>query len=501
MVKQEIGCVFTPEIWAEFAIEKYGLFDKWMQGASILDPTMGNGNLLAAIICFGLKKGYQVGEMPVENLFGVEMNKRHYCAACERLEKLCGSRFQNQNFINGDILFTWKRKKIDIVFGNPPWVSFSSLPLEYGKKIKSVYVKSGLASHGSGLLLGNSQINLAALVFFHVLKNMMKENGEAVVFMPLSVLFHAGAHREFTSGKAGNISFSIDEVTDLEHTDAFQGICTRFGIIKISRNKTQSFPVPYFTYNLSNGKWTEKFMSPLLLDHGPMCIQNSHNKNFGFKKIPVDIKSKPRQGINTCGANHLYFFDSFKDLNGEICEVSNKTLSCHIEKQFVYPLIQKENFRNNDNLIHKWVILPYNENGKILTEKQIKNHPHMHSYFKSNKDVLGARKGTLIRHQIENGLFWALLGVGPYCFYPYKIVWEACGKKDFYPRIFEGMWQANQALQVYMPFTDRILCKEIINKMNEAGISEMLSTMNLGGSMCFAQPGVMKTFFDFASLE
>ena len=44
----KIGAVFTPLRWAEFAIERFGLFERWLAGATVLDPTMGEGNLLEA---------------------------------------------------------------------------------------------------------------------------------------------------------------------------------------------------------------------------------------------------------------------------------------------------------------------------------------------------------------------------------------------------------------------------------------------------------------------
>jgi len=51
-----IGNVFTPVEWGIFAIEKFDFFEKWLSGATVFDPTMGEGNLLEAFILLGLSK-------------------------------------------------------------------------------------------------------------------------------------------------------------------------------------------------------------------------------------------------------------------------------------------------------------------------------------------------------------------------------------------------------------------------------------------------------------
>lgn len=76
--KLEIGTVFTPSKWAHFAIEQFGLFDKWIGGAKIFDPTMGSGNLLLSLIEYGVNQGYKSSELPVDNLYGIELNTLHF---------------------------------------------------------------------------------------------------------------------------------------------------------------------------------------------------------------------------------------------------------------------------------------------------------------------------------------------------------------------------------------------------------------------------------------
>ncbi|TAE04877.1 MAG: SAM-dependent DNA methyltransferase, partial [Bacteroidetes bacterium] len=73
-----IGAVFTPFKWANFAIEQFGLLEKWLAGARIFDPTMGEGNLLFALIESALQKGIALENLPTQNLYGAELNETHY---------------------------------------------------------------------------------------------------------------------------------------------------------------------------------------------------------------------------------------------------------------------------------------------------------------------------------------------------------------------------------------------------------------------------------------
>ena len=51
-----------------------------------------------------------------------------------------------------------------------------------------------------------------------------------------------------------------------------------------------------------------------------------------------------------------------------------------------------------------------------------------------------------------------MLGVGPYCYTKAKLVWLTAGESTFAPQVFSEFmgrpWQANQALQAFIPLHD-----------------------------------------------
>lgn len=494
--KLSIGCVFTPNKWARFAIEQYGIFETWLNGASVFDPTMGEGNLLEELVHYGLEKGFAVENLPCHLLFGVELNTEIYNTAVEKFRKLMGKGFCKENFINGDVLFFDFEKKFDIIFGNPPWLSFAALPNAYKEKIKPLFLKYGLAKRGRTLLLGQAQINIAALVMHHVLQTCVVDNGRMVLFMPLNVLLRSGAHSQPISTQRNNLGFCIDEIRSLAKTDAFRGVNTAFGIVNLHLGEETPFPIPFYEFVSKERGWAKKFVVPMS-DSGPFLVRDNSETPVIFPRIAVPVSSKPRQGINTCGANHIFFFNECHELKNGMCRVSNKHIHATLPQDLLYPLISKNYFTQKNPIPEKWVFLPYHANGKIMTKKELMIYPEVINFLETHQKLLLSRKGKMIRNKIDAGYFWALLGVGPYNFAPFKIVWEAYGRKTFVPMIVTGKWQAGQALQSYMPFQEKKQCLETLKRLQTSRIEEILLSMKTGGTMSWAQPGVMTHFFEY----
>ena len=123
----------------------------------------------------------------------------------------------------------------------------------------------------------------------------------------------------------------------------------------------------------------------------------------------MNKESQPRQGLNTCGANEIYFFDTFEILDKELCNVGNKEIGNHILPQkFIYPLLTGKNFKEKQiKTPNKWVLLPHYNNGKPFEYAFLKEHPLLHDFFLQFKDALQQRKGTLINVPIQKGAWWA----------------------------------------------------------------------------------------------
>lgn len=485
-----IGVVFTPLPWVAFASQSFGIYKDWINGATVFDPTMGNGNILAALIEIGLKKGKSFDQLPVHNLFGNELNEELYSEAKQRFQ----DEYQldmSSNFTNADF-FELPPKAYDIVFGNPPWMNFTNLPSEYKRKLKPSFVEYDLIEDPKKTLLGGSRIDIAALVIQKAIADFLVPNGHAYFFQPLSLLLNDGAHNSFRRYQVKGDHFSIETVYDFNEMTVFANIATRHGLVHYAKNKRIRFPITYWR-NIHN-EWIERRASPLLSIIGPLSVFNTDAPPplYNFQPIPLKKDAIPRQGINTSGANAIFFFDVCSEIDDEHYLLNNQV---RLPKQFIYPLLVADNFKNANSTSKKWVLLPYSDDGRPLEKEIILKYPSLWKYLKSNKEALNARKGKMIQTWQLRGYWWALLGVGKYNFVKYKVVWEAYGRRTFVPLIFDGNWQVNQSLQAYIPLNNKREAQRIQQALKDPAIENYLHSLKMDGTMNWAQPGKIKKLF------
>ena len=169
--------------------------------------------------------------------------------------------------------------------------------------------------------------------------------------------------------------------------------------------------------------------------------------------------------------------------------VDNKVI---LPSKYVFPLLTAKNFRESNYPAEKWVLLPYATTGKPLEKNQLKSEPELWDYLLTHQEDLTSRKGSLIGAWFKKGYWWALLGVGAYNFMPYKIVWEAYGKKEFHPIIVEGKWQANQSLQAFIPTRTIEEAQHVLQELKNPAVEAYLLSLKMEGTMNWAQPGKIK---------
>ena len=242
------------------------------------------------------------------------------------------------------------------------------------------------------------------------------------------------------------------------------------------------FPVKYFRER--SGNWIEHRAVPLKAsDDQWRVLQRGDTADLDSSiKVELSPDQKPRQGVNTCGANAIFMFeDKPKYLPGE----------------FLFPLATKEIWKNGDMVPHKWILLPYNRNtGRPLSWDCIEQYADLKQYLTEGRGKLAGRRGTLIQSAIAKGVWWSLLGVGPYSFAPYKVIWEAYGKRDFHPFILSSekgqVWQANQAMQAFIPCWNEADAERICSALQHPGIPALLRQLNGEGKCNWAQPGKIR---------
>jgi hypothetical protein len=290
----------------------------------------------------------------------------------------------------------------------------------------------------------------------------------------------------------------VESIYDFNGEDVFGGVATRYCLTHFIRDKKNCFPKPF--YRMNTGTWSAFIAKPMFHQTDPLSVWIQVESDNLVEMTPILIKKEscPRQGINTCGANDIFFFDELEEKDTELVQVSNRRRAQEIlPKQFLFPLITTHDFKSDNLPPFKWVLLPYNRNGKPLNGRQIKMFPTLERYFFENIAPLQNRKGVMLNAMLKRGYWWALMGVGAYNFFPYKIVWEAYGKTNFNPKIFEGNWQANQSLQAFIPVKSLKEAERILYELSDKKIEDYLLSLKMEGTMNWAQPGKIKKLVQY----
>lgn len=481
----DIGVFYTPLPWARWALNRFQIYEKWRRGARIWDPTCGEGVFFEALLGEAAERGEAPSADDLGRLGGRERDE-------EALNRFRRHRPQEASLMDlrtGDILRESPLPRVDILVGNPPWINFCDLPPAQQEEWKPLFLKRGMAASAGELLWGRSRMDLAALVVLTLFQEMENSLREALFFLPQSLLFSTGAH-DLWRQKIEALLPMTDYFETTPHR-VFSGVNHSHGLVRFAPPKTPRFwQADPLTADLrpSSGSPPRRWQSrPLHQGSTPgATFLTAPLPPF---TLPLERRNQPRQGLNTGGANKIYFFtqgrysrDTFHGINGEGEAVA-------LPAELVYPLLTKKQFAGH-RAPEKWVFLPHNpSSGKPLTPEELPAWPRALAYLTEKRELLINRRGTLMGSLIKRGLWGALLGVGVYSFAPWKVVWEAYGRNRFTARVFRGRWQANQALQAFIPCGDREEAQAIAGIMNRGELEEILLAQRGEGSRNWAQPG------------
>ena len=504
-MKEPIGEVFTPLKWAEWLIDRWKVFEAWLGGAHICDPTAGQGVFALAMLLMARRKGIPITRERLSRLTLIEIASSHLECFRENATREFGIDFPASQIFCQDVITEAHAGKYDILVGNPPWANFGDLSTAYKEHLKPFFLQEGLVPDRQKMLLGSSRVDIAALVLKVVLGRLLKKDGTGYFYLPTSLFFGDGAHsgfrdylaRDSRNGVDIRRDFAVDSVYEFTSTKVFDGIGTSYCCAKFRGDTRQSFPVPYFRE--SEEKWVEHKAVPFKNPTDAWrVVRDLAELNTGASlEVRLSPEQKPRQGVNTCGANSVFIFNQ-------------KPL--HLPNEFLYPLATKELWRQQTavprTLIatgsppHKWILLPYHQQtGRPLTWCQIEQHTALRDHLQNVQEVLQARKGTLLGTALKRGNWWALLGVGPYSFAPFKVIWEAYGKNRFDPIVLDSiegqMWQGNQAMHAFIPCWTEQDAQRIKTALENPEILALLRQLNGAGKCNWAQPGKIKKILSF----
>jgi hypothetical protein len=479
-----IGRIFTPLPWAIWLIEVSGAFRAWLNGATVLDPTCGDGAFLEAFVALARREGIDITQDVLSRLHGVEIVATDRFRLLDRLRARYGAQLAEDNITTADFITAEIPRRYDVIVGNPPWINFTDLPGVLKAKWAPAYIRHRLVTDKREVLLGGSRADVASLVVKKALDHLLDERGRAAFFIPLSLFFNSGANDRFRPFPGSAHGYRVVRLWDFGREAVFEGISTRYGAALFDRRGAQTWPVETDVRN--NGGWTRSCSMAGDGRSGPWC-QSEMTEIDRLTPPVIEIRpsQQPRQGVNTCGANDVFIFERnggrFRNGLGEAWE---------LEEELLFPLMNAGNFGRPLRGPQRWILVPHDAGtGRPLAWDAITQYRHTAGYLSRHRETLMRRKGTLINAHIGRGFWWSLLGVGPYSFAAWKVAWEALGRKSFTPAVLEGRWQGNQAMHAFCPCASAREAEALAASLGRTQVEAWLRSSAMAGTCNWAQPG------------
>ena len=136
---------------------------------------------------------------------------------------------------------------VDYVAGNPPWVNWESLPVEYREGTGgALWEKYRLRERAlKGARLGNVKKELSALFVYVCMDHYVKVAG-SLGFVITQSVFKTGANEGFRRFACGpKMPFRVQSVSDLSLLRPFESATNRTAVIIGQKGNLTTYPVPY----------------------------------------------------------------------------------------------------------------------------------------------------------------------------------------------------------------------------------------------------------------
>lgn len=405
---------------------------------TVIDSAAGSCNFLIE-----LAKKY-----PHITFYGVEKNPIIY-----KEVKRSVSSIKNIKYFEGDILTdNFDIPQCDLYIGNPPFINFSDLEAEYRERIKPLWLEYFPDSKGFKMLLGDSRGDIAQLIFAHTVKKYLKKGAQIGVILPDSLIKGNSASKGFRDFK----NITIDKLVDLSHMSAFDNTTRNCFYILSTVGGTTKFPIDY----------KKKNRVVKLIKSGDDLIERGVS-------ILKPSEYSARQGINTLGANAVFFFKEQPPFKSPLLQ----------------PLLKSSDINSFSYKQSYQILFPYKD-GKLIDEEDLKtNYPTEYEYLYSHKDILANRKS-----RFASKCWYTLFGVGEYTNRKYKTVWRGLGAKTLMASVTENVIP-NQAMNCYIPAEDIKEAHFLCGIMNSNIYKNQLSLLNEEGAKSFAQPTTINKIF------
>lgn len=341
---------------------------------------------------------------------------------------------------------TAQTSDFDIIVGNPPWVRWSDLPVNYRNTIKGFCKDYDLFS--SDKFVGGVESDISTMVLYSAADKWLRTGGTLAMLITRTVFKTESSEgfRKFKIPKT-TTNFTVFKVEDYTALKPFENATNKPALVVLKKGGPKTkFPIPWIAWKASARN------TPKPYDSLPYVIKNT--KRVKLVAHPVGNEGSPwltvpRQELKSCLAltrkdtaeekynarkgictdlNGLYyghivggnFINSF-GTKGSTKELTPLTIK--IEADLLYPIARGREIKPFSwESEHTYGIIPQNGMHGYPVAEMITKHPFAFAYFSRHKKLLEARSS--LKRYLPQDPFYACWNVGAYSFAEFKVCWR-----------------------------------------------------------------------------
>lgn len=338
--------------------------------------------------------------------------------------------------------------QFDCVVGNPPWIAWDHLPLEYREATGPMWRRYGLFSlSGKEARHGGGKKDLSMLMVWVAADRWLKPSGRLAMVVPQTLLQTKGAgdgFRRFRLGEAGP-PLRVLRVNDFVALPPFAEAANWTATILLEKGKPTRYPVPYL-------RWLPGRNAPQRYRARPVDPQRPGSPWLVWPQGCKDPKAlvgpsdyQAHLGANSGGANGVYWVRLLDrpplcqdHLDRQCVWIRNiagrgkrplPSVEHLVEAELLYPLLRWADLRRYRSVPRDyWLLVQDPQTRKGIDEQRMRcEYPHAYAYLRRFRKLLGAR--AAYRRYQSKGAFYSMYDVGPYTLAPIKVVWRRMDRR------------------------------------------------------------------------
>ena len=329
-----------------------------------------------------------------------------------------------------------ENERFDLIVGNPPWVNWEYLPIDYRDEILGLWPRLGIFDL-KALEKANCKEDVASLFTIAALRLFGTETATIGFLLPQSLfqssLLGRGLRTVIGRQDNGVKVLRVDEWSALRpFGDAANNTISMIGT---NQGVTQ-FPVPWMRHK-RGAAVTELLAAPIATEPGASWLAAPANEISMLARVEGSNAYRGRTGVFTGGANGVYYVDPLGVDSAGIVRIRNVTdrakrcvesVVAEIESDFLFPIVTGRDVRFWGFDCSKHLICPHTVETRmsalvpgVLSELA----PRTLAYLQRFSDVLAERRGFAAweRSRLEEA-FYAIQRIGDYSFAPFKVSWK-----------------------------------------------------------------------------